>query len=494
MCTTRSSRSRRAVRPVAALVSLGCEKNTVDSERLLAQLVRRGFLIAEKPEDADVCLVNTCGFIAAAREETAARLADLAAARARGRPRVIVALGCLVERAGQIPDHAAFLRDADARLGFGEYLRLADRCLELLGPGAPPETAPDAAAPLDPAFHRLPRLLTGSPHVAALKISEGCSHACRFCSIPAIRGPQVSRPMEDLLGEARDLVRSGARELMLIGQDTASYGLDVYGRRRIADLIRALSDAIPDPLWFRLMYAHPRHVTPGLLEAIDADPRWAPYLDLPLQHISTPMLRRMGRGMDGPATRRLVDSLSARTPAPCLRTTFIAGHPGETEADFEELLAFVREGHFLHTGVFAYSPEPGTRSAAQSDPVPTATAERRRDRLMKAQQQVSARKLETWIGRTTTLMLDEPAPGRTGGEWIARHSGQAIEVDGICRLRAPRGVRWQPGDIVRARITGRDVYDLIAEPEPISPAPVQSGGSSGRRIRDRRPGAPGRSK
>jgi ribosomal protein S12 methylthiotransferase len=493
MCSTRSSRPRRAARPVAALVSLGCEKNTVDSERLLAQLVQRGFLLAERPEEADVCLVNTCGFIAAAREETAARLAELAAARARGRPRVLVALGCLVERAGQIPEHAAFLRDADARLGFGDYLRLADRCLELLGLAPPPEAPPDGVASLDPAFHRLPRLLTGSPHVAALKISEGCSHGCRFCSIPQIRGPQVSRPLEDLIAEARDLVRSGAREVMLIGQDTASYGLDLYGRRRIADLIRALSDALPDPLWFRLMYAHPRHVTTALLDALDADPRWAPYLDLPLQHITTPMLRRMGRGMDGPATRTLLNALAARARPPCLRSTFIVGHPGETEADFEELLAFLREGRILHAGVFVYSPEPGTPSATQSDPVPPAVAEDRRARLMEAQQEASARILDTWIGRTESLMLDQPVPGRPRGAWIARHAGQAIEVDGVCRIKAPRGARWNPGDVVQAHIIGRDIYDLIADPEPRPTAPVQSGGSSGRGTRDRRSGASRRS-
>jgi ribosomal protein S12 methylthiotransferase len=184
---------------------------------------------------------------------------------------------------------------------------------------------------------------------------------------------------------------------------------------------------------------------------------------------------------------------SPRARPPCLRSTFIVGHPGETEADFEELLAFLREGRIMHAGVFVYSPEPGTPSATQSDPVPAAVAEDRRHRLMEAQQKATARILDPWIGRTIPLMLDQPVPGRPRGAWHARHAGQAIDVDGACRIHAPRGARWNPGDLVQARITGRDLYDLLAEPESGTPTPVQSDGSSGRGTRDRRSGASRRS-
>ena len=426
-------------------------------------------MIAEDPADADLCLVNTCGFIESAREETAATLLGLAEARARGRPRVVAALGCLVERALEIPEFARFMSPADARIGFGDYLRLSDRCRELLG------IAPEAAeigpggrrATLDPSFHRLPRVLTGAAHSVALKISEGCSHACRFCSIPRIRGPQVSRPMDEITAEARDLVRSGARELLLIGQDTASYGLDLYGRRCLETLMRALTSALPERIWLRVMYAHPRHLTNAILDAMAEDDRWQPYLDLPLQHISTPMLQRMGRGMTGPETRARIESLSSRPRPPALRTAFITGHPGETEADFRELLEFVREGRFLHVGVFAYSPEPGTPAAGQPDRVPAEVAEERRAALMEIQRAVSRRRMAERIGETVEIMVDGP-PGADaapppGVRRVGRTGQQAPEVDGVTWLKGSGATRLPPGTVVRARMVDAQDYDGIAD-------------------------------
>ncbi len=453
--------------PVAALVSLGCAKNTVDSERLLAGLVQAGFLIAEDPAESDVCLVNTCGFIESARAETADTLAGLAQARAGGRPRFIVALGCLVERATQIPEFAEFLRHADARIGFGDYLNLASRCRALID--GTPTNAPISAVDLDPTFHRLPRVLTGATHSVALKISEGCSHACRFCSIPRIRGPQISRPVEEIVAEARDLVRSGARELLLIGQDTASYGLDLYGRRCLETLMHALTAALPEPLWLRLMYAHPRHLSGDILDALAADRRWQPYLDIPLQHISTPMLQRMGRGMTGPETRALIASLAARPHPPALRTAFITGHPGETREDFQELLDFVREGHFAHVGVFAYSPERGTPAADQPDPVPAELAEERRAILFEAQREASRKRLSSRRGDTVDVMVDGPSSTRSnsppGARLAGRSGGQAPEVDGLTWLRGRKLGRLEPGSIVRARIVDALDYDWVAEVE-----------------------------
>lgn len=457
--------------PVAALVSLGCAKNTVDSERLLAQLVQDGFLIAEDPAVADVCLVNTCGFIESAREETAQTLGQLARARAEGHPRFIVALGCLVERATQVPEFAEFLRHADALIGFGDYLNLASRCRALVS-GTAPAAAPGIAAPpaeLDPSFHRLPRVLTGASHSVALKISEGCSHACRFCSIPRIRGPQISRPVEDIVAEAHDVVRSGARELLLIGQDTTSYGLDLYGRRCLETLMAALTASLPARVWLRLMYAYPRYLSNAILDAMAADERWQPYLDIPLQHISTPMLQRMGRGMTGPETRALIESLASHPRQPALRTAFITGHPGETQQDFDELMNFVREGHFMHVGVFSYSPETGTPAASQSDPVPSQVAEERRSRLLAAQKEVSRKRLAAHVGETVEIMVDGPAssrPNPPAGVRLAGRSGrQAPEVDGLTWLRGKKTGGIEPGALVRARIVDSLDYDWIAEIE-----------------------------
>ncbi|MBP7276053.1 MAG: 30S ribosomal protein S12 methylthiotransferase RimO [Kiritimatiellae bacterium] len=463
--------TRRPARPpVVALISLGCAKNTVDSERILAQLAQGGFWIAEDPADADLCLVNTCGFIESAREEVAATLRAIVEARARGRPRVVAAIGCLVERIAEVPEFERFLSPADARIGFGDYARIADCCRALLENAREDDAGRGMGArrsPLDPAFHRMPRVLTGATHSVALKISEGCSHACRFCSIPRIRGPQVSRPIGEIVAEAADLVRSGARELLLIGQDTASYGYDLYGRRCLDELMRAIGADLPGDIWLRLMYAHPKHLSPAILETMADDARWQPYLDLPLQHISTPMLRRMGRGMTGPETRKLLDTLEARTPRPIIRTAFITGHPGETEADFRELLEFVCEGRFRHVGVFAFSPEPGTAAARQSDSVPAAVAEERRAALMSAQREISRRQLAEQIGAVVELMVDGPPradatpPPRV--RRVGRTGAQAPDVDGVTWLRGPGTGRLEPGRIIRARIVDAMDYDWIAE-------------------------------
>lgn len=472
MTTPRKSPARRmrpagrpAAAPVACLVSLGCEKNTVDSERILAILVRDGFLIAADPMDADVCLVNTCGFIHDAREETAATLRNLAARRRRSSRPKILALGCMVERAADVPELAEVLSAADATAGFLDYPRLPDLCRGLAGAPAArsgTETSGGLAG-----FHALPRLLSGPGHTTALKISEGCSNACRFCTIPAIRGPQVSRPPADILEEARDLIRSGVREICLIGQDTTSYGRDLTPRRSLSDLMCSLSEDVPDDVWFRLMYVHPRFLNDAVLDALAADPRWQPYLDIPLQHIADGILRAMGRGMGRDDTLRTLDRIRSRLPDLCMRTAFIVGHPGETESDFNELASFVREGRFMHAGVFVYSEEPGTPSARMENPVPIRTAQKRRDVLMRIQRDMSRARLKTWIGRELNVLVDGPrdkgAPGPASAAWVGRHGGQAPDVDGMVFVETPANARLSPGDRIRVRITGSTDYDLVAQ-------------------------------
>lgn len=465
MTTNRSRTSPGARPPVACLVSLGCAKNTVDSERILAALVQDGFQIAAQPADADICLVNTCGFIRDAREETATALRDLAAGRRRGRPSRIVAMGCLVERAATTPVLCEFLDAADATAGFAEFPRIAGFCRGLLGL-APSAVAAAPAPDTLAGFHQLPRLLSGAGHSACLKISEGCSNGCRFCTIPSIRGRQVSRPVQEILSEARSLIDSGVREICIIGQDTTSYGHDLTGRRELAGLVRALS-TLPGDVWFRLMYAFPRFLGDDMLDALAADARWCPYLDLPLQHISDAMLRAMGRGMGRDDTLRLLGRLPSRLPGLCMRTAFIVGHPGETDADFDELLAFVREGHFLHAGVFVYSREEGTPSAAQPDPVPRDVALHRRDELMRAQRGVSRAALQKWVGREIDVLIDGPVARDSAAprhaRWTGRHRGQAPEVDGVTFLVPRNGIDLRPGRVLRARVIQGLDYDLLAE-------------------------------
>lgn len=472
--------------PVVSLVSLGCAKNEVDSERILGKLVSAGFLIAEDPCDSDVCLVNTCGFIEASREESAGVLRELQDLKASGRIKSVVALGCLVERAAGAPETGGYLEAADALVGFQDYPRLETICRELAEGTRPPPRAEGVPVVIgDKRFKGLaasaqsftssynefltsPRLRLGSPHIAHLKISEGCSNFCKFCSIPYIRGVQVSRPVEDIVREARELIEGGACEISLIAQDTTSYGRDLYGEYRLSALLRELF-AIDAPVWFRLMYAFPRFLTGEMLETMASDPRMCPYIDMPLQHISDPMLAAMGRGMLKRETVALLDLIRERLPGGALRTTFIVGYPGETEEQFEELLSFVREGRFSHVGVFLYSHEPRTPSARLPDEVPLAEKKRRRDALMEAQLEVSRKRLRGMVGRTMEVMVDgPPGPGVSvpqGATVLGRSQLEASEVDGVIFLKGRGAGRLEPGSRCLARMEQSLDYDLVARVE-----------------------------
>jgi ribosomal protein S12 methylthiotransferase len=451
--------------PVVSLVSLGCAKNTVDSERILGRLVESGFLLSEDPAQADICLVNTCGFIHDAREESAATLRELAKLRQSGQLKALVALGCLAERALDVPEVANTLAPADATVRFADYPRLAEICRELLAKHKP------ATVPVKGDYHQtfqnFPRLRIGAAHTAYLKISEGCSNPCRFCAIPRIRGKQVSRPIADLGREAHELISIGAQELCLIAQDTTSYGRDLAGKFLLPDLLATLRDEIRDAVWFRLMYAYPLHLTDAVLDALASDPRFCPYLDLPLQHISDAMLAAMGRGMTKSDTLALLDRLPHKLPSLALRTSFIVGYPGETEKDFEELLAFVREGRFTHAGVFLYSHEAKTPAAKLDDNLPLAVKQARRDALMAAQLDVSRRRQAARVGQKLSVLVDEPiergAKVPKGVRALARSQFEAPEVDGVVLLRGAAAAKLQPGTFANAHIVQALDYDVIAE-------------------------------
>ena len=443
-----------------SLVNLGCPKNTGDSEGMLGSMALAGFQFVEDPAAADVCLVNTCGFLDASRREAAGVLNELAAQRGKsGRP-LLVATGCLVERIGGAPELEGFLQAADARVGFVDYPRLPEICLRLLKGEAAGRCAEGYAGRGLPRTYLKwldrPRMRIGPEGSAYLKIGEGCSNNCAYCSIPLIRGQRASRPMAAILKEARELVAAGAKELNLIAQDTTAYGVALAGEPRLAARLRELLK-MPGGLWFRILYAHPRHLTDDILEAMASDVRVCPYLDLPLQHVNEKMLKMMGRGYG----RRRVDEALAQIdrllPGAALRTTFIVGHPGEGEAEFEELLDFVREGRFDHLGVFAWSSEPGTVSEKLAGRVAPARAEERRARLMEAQAEVSAARLRALKGRRTTMLLE----GRAPDGWHGRTMGQAPEVDGETRLEdAGRGAK--AGDFVKVKIVQTTRYDCRA--------------------------------
>jgi ribosomal protein S12 methylthiotransferase len=452
-------------KPRFSLVNLGCPKNTVDSEGILGSLALAGFEFVPEPAKADVCIVNTCGFLDASRREAAGVLEELATARGRrGRP-LLVAAGCLVERAGGAPGLATFLHAADAQVGFGDYVRLPEICLGLLEGDPAAHRAGGYAGKTLPKTYLSwldrPRMRIGSECSAYLKVGEGCSNCCAYCSIPLIRGRRASRPMKAILKEARELVASGAKELNLIAQDTTAYGMDVAGKPQLAALLKELLK-MPGDLWFRILYAHPKHLTEEILAVMGSDGRVCPYLDLPLQHVNERMLKAMGRGYGRARVDEVLDQVRRHLPGAALRTTFIVGHPGEGEAEFEDLLAFVKEGHFDHMGVFAWSPEPGTVSEKMGGRVEASEAQTRCDRLMRAQAKVSAERLRARKGTATRMLLE----GRETNGWRGRTVWQAPEVDGETRLSGPaRGLR--AGDIVDVRIAATTRYDcraVVAEP------------------------------
>jgi ribosomal protein S12 methylthiotransferase len=425
-----------------ALVSLGCPKNLVDSERMLAILAEHGCVVGAEPETADVIVINTCGFLQAARDESFDHIRQALARKAAGTCRRVVVAGCLATR-----DRRRLLKDLpgiDAVVGVNDRRRLAEAVLaeglvvRLAGP--PPRAVGDSGR-----FRLTPR------HVAYLRISEGCSHKCTFCTIPGIRGPYRSKTPRAVLAEARELASDGALELNLIGQDTTAYGSDLGGPalpRLLEDLSR-----VDGVRWLRLMYAYPQPFGDDLIDAIGRLEKVCKYVDLPLQHISDPVLRRMGRRVTRRQTEDLLDRLRTRVPGLAVRTTFIVGFPGETDRQFDELLTFVRQAKFDAVGVFAYSAEEGTPARRLPGHLPQAVKDARARELMLAQRRIAHAAARAAVGRRLDVLVDGDLQGRR----VGRHRGQAPEVDSVCVFS---GKRPTPGTIVPARVTGAKGYDL----------------------------------
>jgi ribosomal protein S12 methylthiotransferase len=476
------SRKGDAQPPVISMVNLGCAKNLVDSERILGNLAESGFLIAQDPAVAEVCLVNTCGFINEAREETCSVLNELSSLKESGSLKTLVALGCLVERVADAPELNRFLAAADVRLGFKEYPRIAEICHDLIDEargkdnikraGDAQRAGPNVSAAKKPVpqsyndFLVSPRMRIGSLHTAYLKISEGCSNPCRFCAIPRMRGLQVSRPIEKIVEEAQELAESGAQEIALIAQDTTSYGRDIYNKFRLADLLRALQK-VKGPRWFRLMYAYPRYLTEEMLDVLASDARFCPYIDIPLQHIADPMLTAMARGVTRQQTVDLMDLIAKKLPGGAIRTTFIVGFPGETDAMFQEMLDFINEGRFTHAGAFIYSHEPLTPAAKMPDALPLAEKKARRDAMMLAQREVSRRRTKARVGKKLELLVDGTLAKGVGevkdAGALARSQLEATEVDGVIYLKGKRAAKLSPGEFITGEVIEALDYDLVAK-------------------------------
>ena len=433
--------------------SLGCPKNRLDTEVMLGTLALEGFTLAERLEDAEAVVVNTCSFIEAAREESIHAILGVAERRASGRLRALVVTGCLPQRYGA--ELARELPEVDAFVGTGAFQDIGAVLHDALAGRSRGVYVEAGRTHLYD--ESSPRLLVGPGHSAYVKIAEGCDRVCAFCAIPSIRGRFQSRRPESVLAEARQLAAAGVREINLVAQDSTSFGKDLPGRPRLATLLRALDD-VEGLDWIRLLYLYPSAVDDALVEALARGRRLLPYVDVPLQHASDRMLRAMRRGTSAARQRRLVERLRAAIPDLTLRTTFIVGFPGETEEDFEELLAFVREVRFDRLGVFCYSDEEGTGAHALGDKVPRALARERWRRLVGLQQGIARENLAALVGREEDVLVDAAGSGWARG----RLRSQAPEIDGEVRLKGPA----RPGDLVRARLVAAGDVDLEGEVLP----------------------------
>lgn len=434
------------------LISLGCAKNEVDAERILGAAAEAGWLVCGDPADADVVVVNTCGFIEAAKAESLGAIQEALELKARGRPRAVVVAGCLAERYGR--ELARELPGVDAWLGIAD-----PRQLPALAAGLLERPAPRPVVRLEPLPGGFgdegPRLRITPRHYAYLRITEGCDNRCAYCAIPLIRGPLRSKPLETCLAEARDLAADGCRELVLIGQDTTNYGLDLTGHRSLPRLLAQLAEIGPLH-WLRVLYSHPAHFDAAALDAFAATPKLCPYVDLPIQHASDPVLARMGRRTTRAAMAGLIARLRQRIPHLVLRTTVLVGYPGETEADFAALLEFIEAVEFDRLGAFAYSEEEGTPAAAEGPAVPPAAREARRREVMRRQQAIAFRKAQARVGARAEVVLDR----RLGaGLFAGRSYAEAPDVDGLIRVRG-RGL--EAGQFVEVEITDAVGYDLEA--------------------------------
>ena len=441
--------------PSVGVVSLGCAKNLVDTEVMLGHLAKAGHAIV--PDDrASVVLVNTCGFIDKAKEESVNAILEQVERKKRGEIDRIVVAGCMVQKYGR--ELAAEIPEVDSFLGLDELERAPAAAAGL------PTLARFTDKPLATRLYdeAAPRLLSRRRGYAYLKVGEGCDNPCTFCTIPQMRGRQRSRTVESLVAEARSLEAQGVSELVLISQDTTRYGEDLgLGRRGLTGLVEALLSQTEIP-WIRFLYAYPKTLDLSVLHLMAAEPRFVPYVDIPLQHVARPILASMRRGGDGAAYLRLIETMREIVPEIAVRTTFIVGFPGEGEDEFRELAEFVRRAELDNLGAFTYSPEPGSGSQPLGDPISAEEKAERRDFLLSLQQPIARRKARALRGRTVEAIVEGPC-AESDDLLEGRLKSQAPEIDGRLLINDTGGRDVPAGAIVQVRITETYDYDLVGE-------------------------------
>ena len=433
-------------------VSLGCDKNLVDSEMMLGLLAKKGYDFTDNETEADVIVVNTCCFIGDAKEESVNTLLEMSEYRKSGRCRALIVTGCLAERYRQeILDE---IPEVDAVLGTASYDSITEAVEQALG-GRHMLRCEDTGRLVLPDAKRI---LTTGGHYAHLKIAEGCDKHCTYCIIPHLRGPYRSVPMERLIEETEELAGQGVKELILVAQETTLYGVDLYGEKSLHKLLQKLC-RIHGIRWIRIQYCYPEEIYPELVETMKEQPKICHYLDLPIQHASNRILKRMGRRTTREDLKEIIQGLRREIPDICLRTTLISGFPGETQEDHEELMDFVDEMEFDRLGVFAYSAEEDSPAASMEDQIPEDLKQERRDEIMELQQEIAFEKAEEMVGKELWCMVE----GKIADEYayVARTYRDAPDVDGYLFIQTMEEL--MSGDFVKVRVTGAEEYDLIGE-------------------------------
>jgi len=461
-------------------VSLGCPKNLVDTEVMMGQLSARGHQLTPRPEEADVIVVNTCSFIDPAKQESVDAILEMAEYKKSGRARKLIVAGCLVERYRS--EIRRGIPEVDAVLGTNEIESIAALC----------EDAPLPENPLAAYLyhHATPRLLATPRHYAYIKIAEGCDHPCSFCVIPQFRGRFRSRRFESVIAEAEALFAQGVREINLIGQDTTSYGADLGLKDGLALLLERLASARgAEGNWIRFLYAYPNQVSQRLLDTLAAHAPLVKYLDLPLQHASARVLRRMKRGASGEIFLRLIERIRRTIPGVAIRTSMIVGFPGETQADFDELCQFIQAARFDRLGVFSYSDEDSSASFHLAGKVDRRAIYNRRRRLMSIQRRISRARNRRLLGEELPVLVEGPSRD-SELVWECRLASQAPEIDGVCYISDPGPRAPLPGEFRRMRITAAHDYDLVGELVDEPPACSPAAGPSPFRVLPERTPSP----
>lgn len=441
--------------PKVAITSLGCPRNLVDSEVLVGIFKDHGYAVTEAEKGADILVINTCSFIQSAREESVEAILDAANLKKEGKARRVIVCGCLPQMYRS--DTLKALPEVDAVFGAGDFAEIG-KFLKRIERGEKASVISRRSTFLYD--DHSPRVLLTPKHYAYVKVAEGCDNFCSYCVISHLRGRLRSRTIESVLKEVKNMSRSGnIKEICLAGQDTTVFGKDNYGKPKLAELLGRMAALDTGIQWIRVLYTHPAHYTDELIDAVAREAKICKYLDIPIQHISDKILKKMNRRTSKQDIIELIDRLRERIPGIVLRTSVIAGFPGETEADFKELLEFVKEGRFERLGAFTYSKEDGTPASKMPKQVPADVKVERVDRIMKAQQEISLAFNRTFIGRTLKVLIDEPVEGEDG-EYIGRTEFDAPEIDGIVYVS---GKGLKKGSFYDVKITDALEYDLVGE-------------------------------